>query len=60
MLTTLLCKKVSVGKSKEMKTGFNLAESFKEDCGSKRPVLLLMMMMMMMIKAMKAYGGVDV
>jgi hypothetical protein len=54
----MLCKKNTVAKSKEVKTGCNLAESSKEDCGSKRPVLLLMMTMM--IKAMKAYRGVDV
>jgi hypothetical protein len=32
----LLCKKVNVTKSKEVKTGCNLAESCKEGCGSKR------------------------
>jgi hypothetical protein len=34
-------------KSKEVKTGCNLAESFKEGYGFKRAVLLMMMMMMM-------------
>jgi hypothetical protein len=35
---TLLCKKI-VAKSKEVKTGCNLAESSKEAYGSKRDVL---------------------
>jgi hypothetical protein len=49
-LTTLLCKKNTVAKPKEMKTGCNLAESSKEDYGSKRaglPVMTVMMIMMM-------------
>jgi hypothetical protein len=33
-LTTLLCKKNIVAKSKEVKTGYNLAESYKEGCMS--------------------------
>jgi hypothetical protein len=48
-LTTLLCKKIIVTKSKEVKTGCNRAESSTEGCGSKRTVLPMMMMMMMMI-----------
>jgi hypothetical protein len=46
-----LWKKITVVKSKEMETGLsnsqewtNLAESFKEDYGSKRAVLPVMMM----------------
>jgi hypothetical protein len=35
-LTTLLCKIVTVAKSKEMKTGSNLAGSSKEGYGFKR------------------------
>jgi hypothetical protein len=35
-LTTLLCKKSIVAKSKELKTGCNLAESSKDGYGSKR------------------------
>jgi hypothetical protein len=45
-LTTLLRKKITVAKSKEMETGCSLAESSKEGCGSKRAVLPMMMMMM--------------
>jgi hypothetical protein len=45
---TLLCKKMIVVKSKEVKTRSNLAESSKESCGSKRAVLLLLLLMMMM------------
>jgi hypothetical protein len=46
-LTTLLCKKKNiVAKSKEVKTGCNLAESSKEGCGSKRTVLQIMMTIM--------------
>jgi hypothetical protein len=45
-LATLLCKrKITVAKSKEVKTGSNLAESSKEGYGSKRAVLPMMMMM---------------
>jgi hypothetical protein len=47
-LTNLLHKKIIVAKSKE-KTGWNLAESFKEDYGSNRSLLPMMMMMMMMM-----------
>jgi hypothetical protein len=47
--TVLYVKKDIVAKFKEVKTGSNLAESFKEACGSKRAALLLMMMMMMMM-----------
>jgi hypothetical protein len=42
---TLFCKiKITVAKSKEVKTGCNLAESSKEGCGSKIPALEMMMM----------------
>jgi hypothetical protein len=34
-LTTLLCKRITVAKSKEVKITSNLAESFKEGYGSK-------------------------
>jgi hypothetical protein len=49
MLPTLVCKKIIVAKSKEVKTGWSdlktsLAESSKEENGSKRAVLLMMMM----------------
>jgi hypothetical protein len=37
-LTTLLCKKIIVAKSKEVKTRSNLAESSKEGHDSKRAV----------------------
>jgi hypothetical protein len=43
-LTTLLLKKF-VTISRELKTECNLAEFFKEDCGSKRAVLPEMLMM---------------
>jgi hypothetical protein len=43
--TTLPCKQIIVAKSKEVKTGCNLAESSKEGYGSKRAVLPMMMMM---------------
>jgi hypothetical protein len=42
-LTTLLCKKIIVAKSKEVKTRSNLAELFKKGYGSKRTVLPMMM-----------------
>jgi hypothetical protein len=45
----LFCKKITVVKSREVKTG--LAESSKEGYGSKTavlPVIVVMMMMMMM------------
>jgi hypothetical protein len=42
----LLCKNIIVAKSKEVKTGCNLAGSSKEGYGSKRAVLPTMMMMM--------------
>jgi hypothetical protein len=45
-LTTLLCKKITVPKSKGVTNGCNLAESSKECYGSKRAVLPMMMMMM--------------
>jgi hypothetical protein len=37
-LTTLLCKKTTVAKSKEVESGCNLAESSKEGYGSKMAV----------------------
>jgi hypothetical protein len=48
-LTTLLCEKITVAKSKEVKTRSNLAESSKEGYGLKSAVLPIMMMMMMMM-----------
>jgi hypothetical protein len=53
-LTNLLCNKITVAKSKEVETESNLAESSKEDYGSKRDVLQMtttttMMTMMMMV-----------
>jgi hypothetical protein len=44
-----LYKKIIVAKSKEVKTGSNLAESSKESYDSRRAVLPVMMMMMMMM-----------
>jgi spore maturation protein SpmB len=44
-LTPLLCKKITVAKSRQVKTGSNLAESSKEGYGSKRAVLPMVMMM---------------
>jgi hypothetical protein len=45
-LTTLLCKrKITVAKTKEVKTESNLAESSKEGYGSKGAVLPMMTMM---------------
>jgi hypothetical protein len=38
-LKTLLCEKITVVKSKEVKTGSNLAEFFKEGHGSKMAAL---------------------
>jgi hypothetical protein len=38
-LTTLLCQKIIFAKTKEVKTGSNLAESSKEGYGSKTAVL---------------------
>jgi hypothetical protein len=42
-LTTFLRKLIAVAKSKEVKTGCNLAESSKKGHGSKRAVLPIMM-----------------
>jgi hypothetical protein len=43
-----------------VKTGCDLAEHYKEGCGSKRAVLPTMMMMMMMIgNLIKNYSGPD-
>jgi hypothetical protein len=44
-LPTLFCKRIIVAKSKEVKTGCNLAEFSKEGYGSKRAVLPITMMM---------------
>jgi hypothetical protein len=44
-LTSLLCKKINVAKSKEVKTGLNLAESSKEGYGSKRALFPMIMTM---------------
>jgi hypothetical protein len=49
---TLPCKKFIVAKSKEVKTGSNLAESYKEGYGSKRavlPVVMVVVVVMMII-----------
>jgi hypothetical protein len=48
-LTTLLCKQISVTKSKEVKIRLKLTESSKESYGPKNDVLPMMMMMMKMI-----------
>jgi hypothetical protein len=42
-LRTLLCKKITVPKSKGVTTGCNVTESSKEGYGSKRAVLPMMM-----------------
>jgi hypothetical protein len=44
-MTTSLCKKIIVAKSKEVNPGCNPAQSSKEDYGSKRAVLPMMMML---------------
>jgi hypothetical protein len=49
-LTHLLCKKITVAKSKEVKIGSNLAESSKEGYGSKRDVLPMVMLIKMAMK----------
>jgi hypothetical protein len=41
---TFLCNKIIVAKSKEFKTGCNLAESSQEGYGSKMTVLPILMM----------------
>jgi hypothetical protein len=46
-LTTFLSKTIAAVKSKEVKTGCNLAGSSNEGYDSKRNVLSMMMMMMM-------------
>jgi hypothetical protein len=43
-------------KSKDVKTGCNLAESSKEGYGSKGAVLSMMMMMMMTTTTMNSVG----
>jgi hypothetical protein len=45
----LVLPKTIVAKSKEMNTGSNLAEYFKEYYGSKRAVWSIMMMMIIMM-----------
>jgi hypothetical protein len=40
-LTTLLCKKIIVAKSKEVKTAPNLAESSKKAYGSERAMMIM-------------------
>jgi hypothetical protein len=44
-VTTLLCEKIILIESKEVKTGSKLVESSKEGYGSKSAVFLMMMMM---------------
>jgi hypothetical protein len=48
---TLLCKKMTVAKSKEVKTGWSsyLAEFSKKAYGSKRAVLQIMMVMIKLV-----------
>jgi hypothetical protein len=41
-VTTVLCKKCNVVKSKEVKAGCNLIESYKEGYGSEMAVLPMM------------------
>jgi hypothetical protein len=48
-LTTLFCKRNIVAKSKEVKSGCNLAVSSKEGYGSKSAVLPMMMMIIIII-----------
>jgi hypothetical protein len=48
-LTTLLCKKIIVAKSKEVEIGSNLAESSKKGCGLKTAVFPMMMMMVVVV-----------
>jgi hypothetical protein len=45
-LKTLLRKRITVAKSKKVKTGSNLAEFSKEVYGSKSSVLSMVIMMM--------------
>jgi hypothetical protein len=42
-MKTLLCKKITVAKSKEVNTGRYLAKPSKESYGSKRAALPMMM-----------------
>jgi hypothetical protein len=51
-MTNLFCKRITVAKSKEVKTKSNLAEFSKEGYGSKSALLPVMMMMMMMMMMM--------
>jgi hypothetical protein len=48
-LTTLLCKRIIVAKSKEVKTGSYLSESFKKGYGSNSAVLPMMLLLTMMM-----------
>jgi hypothetical protein len=57
---TLLCKKITVAKSKEVKTRSNLTESSKEGYSSKRAVLPMMMIVMgWMARVLFLAGGRD-
>jgi hypothetical protein len=56
-MTTFSVKKITAAKSKEMKTGCNLAGSSKEGCGSKRAVLLVMMMIIIFVLIAIYYSG---
>jgi hypothetical protein len=49
-LTTLLCKKVTVGNYEEVKTGCKLAGSSKEGCGSKRDISQIIIIIIIIIK----------
>jgi hypothetical protein len=51
-LMTLLCKKITVTRSKEAKAGSSLEESSKEGYGSKNTVLLLMKIMVVVVVMM--------
>jgi hypothetical protein len=48
-LTTMLCKRISDVKYKDVKTGSILAEFSKDGYGSKSALLQMMMMMVMMM-----------
>jgi hypothetical protein len=54
-MTTLLCEKIVVAKSKEMKPGSNLTESSEQGYGSKMAVSPMMMMMMIPCKHTHVY-----
>jgi hypothetical protein len=58
-LTTLLCKKIIVAKSKQVKTGSNPVESPKEGYGSKRVALpMLLMIRKLEYSRMKVVHGI--